>query len=590
MWDVQAVVVCAVTLGVLVALVLSDAAADVVLFGGLGALVLAGVLDVKTALAGFANEGTFTVGLLFVVAAGVRQTGAVHRLSGLLLGHPDRPRLTLARMAGPVALASAVLNNTPIVAALLPVVTAWCRRHGRPASQLLLPLSYATILGGTVTAVGTSTNLVVTGLVHRNVGAVPGLREIHIFDITAVGLPVAVVGCALLVAAAPWLFPRRQPPVSTADDPREYVAEFLVQPRGPLVGRPAEAVFDVPGAFLLELHRDGAPLAAIDPRLPLAAGDRLVFGAQRDAVLELERVGGLVVAPTRVFSLRASPQRTLVEAVVGPANQALGRSLREARFRNRYRAVVIGIARHARRIEGRLGEVVLELGDVLLLETEPAWAEAHRDSQDFYLVSDVPDSSAFRHERAPVAALILVAMVVAAATGTLDMFRAALIAAAALLLTGCLTLVDARRAIEWSVLVSIASAFGIGEAFRVTGIDQALAQAVTGVAHTPYAGLVALYLATAVLTELVTNNAAAALMFPFALSLAAQIGCSPMPYVIAVMFAASASFSTPIGYQTNLMVQGPGGYRFSDYLRAGIPLQIAAGATTLAAIPWVFPF
>jgi di/tricarboxylate transporter len=591
MWDAQAVVAIAVALGVLFTLIFTEIAADAVLFGGLAALVVTGVLDVPTALGGFANESMFTVALLFVIAAGLRQTGAVHRLAKPLLGRPDRPRAALARLTLPVAAASGLLNNTPIVAALLPVVTDWSRRHGLAASRFLMPLSYATILGGTVTVIGTSTNLVVAGLIERNLDASPGLVRLGIFDISPVGIPVALVGCALLVLAAPWLLVDRRPPVSTADDPREYTAELLVQDRGALVGRPLSALHHLPGSFLLEVHRDGAVLPASDPNLPLRGGDRLVFAAPREAVVDLKRVPGLVQAPDQVFARRASHESTLVEAVVGPANLVLGRTVREGRFRSVYHAVVIGIARHGRRLSGSPGDVALEVGDVLLLEAEPQWAASYRDSRDFYLVSDVPDSSRFRHHRAGVATLILGGMVAAAASGLTDMFHAALVAAGAMLVTGCLSVSDARRAVEWQVLVAIASAFGIGEALHRTGVDLRLAESLVSLgASTPLAGLVALYVATALLTEMITNNAAAALMFPFALSLAAQLGCSPMPYCIAVMFAASASFATPIGYQTNLMVQGPGGYRFSDYLRAGIPLQIVVGAVTLSLIPWFFPF
>lgn len=592
MADAQATIAVVVALGVLGTLLVTDAAADVVLFAGVGILVITGVLDVQTALGGFANEGVFTVGLLFVVAAGLRQTGAVHRLAGPLLGRPDRQWAALARLTLPVAAASGILNNTPIVATLLPVVTDWSRRHGQAASRFLIPLSYATILGGTVTVIGTSTNLVVAGLVERNVGATPGLVPIGIFDITPIGVPVAIVGCALLILAAPWLLPDRRPPVSTADDPREYAAEFLVQARGPLVGKPIEVLHHLPGAFLLELHREGDVLPVVEPHLQLREGDRLVFAAPREVVVDLKRIPGLVQAPNHVFALTGQHlERTLVEAVVGPANLVLGRTIREGRFRSVYNAVVIGIARDGQRIGGSLGDVALEIGDVLLLESTPQWAEIWRDSRDFYLVSDVPDSSSFRHHRAGLAAVILAGMVGIAASGLAGMFEAALVGAGAMLATGCLSASDARRAVEWPVLVAIASAFGLGEAFRITGVDVVIAEGVVGMgATTPVAGMIAIYVVTALLTEMITNNAAAALMFPFALSLSAQLGCSPMPYCVAVMFAASASFSTPIGYQTNLMVQGPGGYRFADYLRAGIPLQIVAGIVTLVLVPIFFPF
>jgi di/tricarboxylate transporter len=589
----KAGVTIATLIAVLLLLIFSSLGADAVLLAGLAVLLVSGVLDARTAVAGFANEGMLTVAALFVVAAGVRQTGAMSRLAGLLLGRTQDVRLALARLTVPVAVMSAFLNNTPIVAALLPAVTEWTRRNDKPASKFLIPLSYATILGGTVTIIGTSTNLVVSGLIEQNQASHPGLVPLGIFDITPVGAVVALVGCVVLVLVVPLLLPDRRPALSSDDDPRLYTSEFLVQP-GPLVGATIEqaGLRHLPGAFLAELDRGNTVLPAVEPTTVLEAGDRLVFVGPREAVVDLQRIPGLAPAPDQTFKLDAPrSQRCLVEAVVAPANPLRGQSIRDGEFRSQFQAVVVAVARDGERVSGRIGDIVLEAGDVLLLEAAPSWVENQRNRRDFYLVSKVHDSALFRHERGWVSLVILAGMVLAAATELASMFTASVVGAAAMILTGCLTGTEARRSVEIPVLIAIAAAFGLGQGIHVSGTDRLLAESIVSLgASSPLTAMIAVYLATALLTELVTNNAAAALMFPFGVSLAERLDVSPMPFVVAVMFAASASFATPIGYQTNLMVYGPGGYRFTDFFRAGFPLQVTAAVTSCAMIPLVFPF
>lgn len=578
---------------VLALLIFSTLGADAVLLGGLIAALLLGLVDTPTALSGFANEGMLTVAALFVVAAGVRQTGAISKLAGALLGRSSSTRVALLRLTFPVAAMSALLNNTPIVAALVPGLSDWARRNQRSASLFLMPLSYATILGGTITVIGTSTNLVVTGLIEKRVGSVPGLVPIGIFDIAPIGIPLALMGCVALVLLAPKLLPERRPAVSLEDDPRLYTSEFLVVAGSTLVGKSIEqaGLRHLPGAYLAELHRGKATLPAVEPTTVLDDGDRLVFVGPRESVVDLQRIPGLIAAPVRAVDQAMSRDRCLVEAVVAPSNPLCGVSIREGDFRGQFQAVVVAAARDGHRIQGRLGDIVLQPGDVLLLDTSPSWVDNHRNRRDFYLVSEVADSARYRSNRMVAALTILLVMVLAAATELLTMFHASLAAAAAMVISGCLSGAEARRSIELPVLVAIAAAFGLGESIRHSGLDQWLAQTlVAWGASGPYSAMIAMYIATMVLTELVTNNAAAALMFPFALSLASQLGVSPMPFCVAVMFAASASFATPIGYQTNLMVYGPGGYRFSDFFRLGIPLQVAAAIVTCSIIPFVFPF
>lgn len=583
------------TLVVVVALLVhGHYGADAILLGGLAVLLVTKVVPAKEGLAGFANEGMLTVAALFVVAAGLRQTGAMSRVASGLLGQRPDVRWVLLRLTLPVAAASAFLNNTPIVAALLPAVTEWGRRYRVPASRLLMPLSFATVLGGTITVIGTSTNLVVTGLVEKSLATNPGLERIGIFDIAPIGIPVALAGCAMLVALAPVLLPDRKPAVSLYDDPREYTTELLVTPGSPLAGRSVEdaGLRNLPGGFLMEIGRGDGVLPAVAPSVRLEAGDRLVFVGPREAVLDLTRLPGLAAAPDQRFRLQSpDTERCLVEAVVSSGHPMVGTSIRDGRFRDVYNAVVVAVARDGQRVTGRIGDIVLQAGDVLLIEAHPSWPATERSRRHFTLASEVEDSSAFRPAKAGFAIAILVAMVGAAALEWASMFHASVVAAFAMIAVGACSPLDARRSLEGGTLLAIAAAFGIGEAIRVSGADRLLAEGIVGLgASTPWLALAALYTATTILTELVTNNAAAALMFPFALSLAERLDVSPMPFVVAVMFAASASFSTPIGYQTNLMVYGPGGYRFADYFRLGIPLQLVAGVVTVATLPLTFPF
>lgn len=578
--------------GVVAALAGTRLGADAVLIAGLAVLLVGGVLTPQEALGGFSNEGMLTVAALFVVAAGLRQTGAMTRLAGFLLGRSTGTHVALARLTAPVAALSALLNNTPIVAALAPAVIEWSRRNQVAASRFLMPLSFATILGGTITVIGTSTNLVVTGLIQKNLDRAKGLVEVGIFDITPIGLTVATVGLLYLVFATPRLLPDRRPAISREDDPRSYTSELLVQPGSVLVGKTIDeaGLRHLPGAFLAELDRAGMVLPAVEPTTRLAANDRLVFVGPRESILDLTRIPGLSSAADRVFQ-DTGVERCLVEAVVAPQNPIVGQTIRDGAFRTRYDAVVVAVARDGERVGGRIGDIELRVGDVLLLEADPSWVTQIRDRRDFYLASAIDDSASFRHHRAPIALVLLTGMVIAAATSATSMFLASIVAAAAMLVTGCVSGAEARRAMDWPTLVAIAAAFGIGEGIRVSGADALIAQAVVAAGGSnPWAALIAMYVATAILTELITNNAAAALMFPFGLSLAERLSVSPMPFCVAIMFAASASFATPIGYQTNLMVYGPGGYRFGDFFRLGLPLQVVAGITTLTLTPYFFPF
>lgn len=565
-------------------------APDVVLVAALTALMLTGVLSPTEALSGLGNPGLATVGVLYVVVAGLTDTGAVHAIGARLLGRPRSIASAQLRLMAPVSALSAFLNNTPLVAMFVPVVEDWSKRIGVAASKLMIPLSYAAILGGLCTVVGTSTNVVVHGLVQDS-GA---LDSIGFFEVGAVGLPAAIVGIVYILAAQRWLLPERRSPLRDAGRTREYALEMLVEPSSPLIGKSVEeaGLRNLPGAFLAEIDRDGVLIPAVAPTEQLRAGDRLLFVGVVESLVDLLRLRGLCPAPDQLFKLTAPrPERSIVEVVVSERCPIVNRTIREGRFRTRYDAVVIAAARNGERLRGKIGDIELRPGDTLLLECRPSFVERQRNSRDFLLVSEVQNAHLPRHEKAWLAVAILAGMVAAVTTELLTMLEAALVAAGLMLATCCTTTSAARSSIDWSVLIVIGAALGLGEALSASGAAGAIASTWIGAfGDSPWLALIGIYLLTNIFTEVLTNNAAAVLIFPIAAAAAESLDVSFRPFVFVIMMAASAGFATPIGYQTNLMVYGPGGYRFADYVRFGAPLNVLIGAVTVVLAPMIWPF
>ncbi len=564
---------------------------DLVLVGGAVVLALLGVMSPQDALVGLTNQGMVTVALLFVVAAGVRETGLMTELVPRVLGRPRSTGTAQIRLMAPVALLSAILNNTPVVAIFIPAISEWARASRIAVSKLMIPLSYAAIIGGTCTLIGTSTNLIVNGLYANHTGGV----GLGLFEITRVGAPFAIAAMMFLVVVSRWLLPAGRVPLETTfEDPREYTVEMVVSDGSPLAGKTLEdaGLRHLPGLYVVEIQREDRVRPAPGPGERLRAGDRLVFAGIVGSVVDLQKVRGLEPASRPQFALDAPRAlRSMVEAVVSDECSLVGQTIREGRFRTRYDAAVIAVARNGRRVESKIGDIRLQPGDALLLEAYPEWAEKMRNSREFFLVSPVEGSTPPRHHRAGAAAVILVGMVALAATGVLSMMMAAAVAAGAMLVAGCIDPEEARRSIDWQVLFAIVGAFGIGRALEVSGAASVAAGSLIGaVGSHPWLALAAVWLVTAVATELITNNGAAVLVFPLAWAAAERLGVSPMPFVITVMMAASASFVTPIGYQTNMMVYGPGGYRFLDFVRVGLPLSIFTAIFCLLLIPRLWPF
>jgi di/tricarboxylate transporter len=602
--SIEAWITLATAAAVLLTLTFTRIGPDLVMLAALTALMTIDALGGERvrifdrpidALMGFANEGVITVGVLFVVAAAIRETGGMSWIVSRVLGRPRTVTGAQVRMALPVALMSSVMNNTPLVAMMLPVVSDWGKKLRISPAKLLMPLSFAAILGGLCTLIGTSTNLVVNGLLisHLQANNQPA-TGLGMFDITRVGVPCAIAGLAYIIFAGRWLLKDRIPPISVEGDPREYSVEMVVEAASPLAGRTIEeaGLRHLPGMYLMEIERGEEVIPMVGPEQRLQAGDRLVFVGIVDSIVELQKIRGLRPATEQVFKLNVPrANRCLIEAVVSNSCRLVGQTIRDGRFRSVYNAVVIAVARNGKRLRERIGDIVLEPGDTLLLEASPDFADNHRNSRDFYLVSAVAESSPPRHERGWIALAILAGMVALAATEILSMLNAALLAGGAMVLTRCITGPIARRSVDWQVLLVIGAALGIGRALETTGAAGYLAEHFIQLGGgNPMIALIVVYGLTMVFTEVMSNNAAAALMFPIAMATAGTLEVSHMPFLMAIMIAASCGFATPIGYQTNLMVYGPGGYRFSDFIRFGGLLNIVIWIVAMLVTPLVWPF
>lgn len=577
-------------LGVLALLATNRLPADLIMMAALAMLLLTGVVSPAQALSGFANPGLMTVAALYVVAAALRDTGAIYWLAHRLLGQPSTLGRALGRVVMPTALLSAFLNNTTVVAMMIPAVQEWAQRLKLSPSRLLLPLSYAAILGGTCTLIGTSTNLVVDGLVQKN-----GLPAFGIFDIAWVGVPLLLVCGAYLVLIGHRMLPARDGLMEQLENAREYRVEMNVAPKSPLAGRSIReaGLRNLAHGYLTEIERGEHLYTAVSPDMSLAEGDRLVFIGAPECARELQRINGLVpVGGVHKLKLR-NHQRCLVEVVLGREFPGVGQTVRDSAFRTHYQAAILSVNRHGERLSGKVGDIVLRVGDTLLLETGQAFVEQYRYRRDFMLVSPLHDSAPPDFRKAPLAVSILVGMVLLNVLGWVSVLESVLIACGLLLGTRCVTANRARMmvSVNLPVLVVIGASFALGEGMSSSGAAQWLVGGVfSQLDASPWLALVLVYLITVLVTELVTNNAAAVLIFPLALSIAEMAGVSPLPFIVAVMFAASASFMTPLGYQTNMMVMGPGGYRLADYLRLGIPMSVLAALVSLSIIPLIWPF
>ncbi len=585
---------------VLYFLVFSKRAPDAILWCGVAILMIApvkkeagwtlGILPAPEALSGLANEGVVTIAAMFAIAAGLRETGALQWFSRSLMGSPSSLASAQNRIMWPTAAISAFMNNTPLVAMLLPIVDDWSKRNRLSASKLLMPLSFASILGGACTLVGTSTNLVVNGWIIEELDH-PGLG---MFEITLLGIPIAVMGIVYILLAQKWLLADRKPPISHGDDARQYTVEMLVEEGGWLVGKTIQeaGLRGLPGLYLVEIDRGGEIMPAVSSNITLLGNDRLVFAGVIESVVDLQRIAGLRVATEQVYKMNEPrSNRILIEAVVSNTCPLIGKSIREGHFRTIYNAAIIAVARNGERINKKIGDIVLQPGDTLLLETRKSFAEQQRNNRDFYLVSQVEGSTPPSREKAPLALGLLFTLIVLVTGGIMTMLQAALLVSGVMVLSKCCSASVARRAIDMQTLLVIAAAIGLGKAMQSSGLALVIGELMLLVGGAdPTFMLVIVLCVTMLLGNVITAKAGAVLMLPIVVAISSELGVSQMPFIIAVMFASATSLATPISYPTNLMVFGAGGYRFRDYLLLGIPLSVLVVIASALLIPAIWQF
>ncbi len=576
-------------------------AADLAILGAVLVLMMTGVITPAEGFSGFASSGLWTVAMLYVVATGLRETGAISVLASRVLGRPKSTLEAQARLVLPVTGMSAFINNTPIVALFLPVLSGLSRRTGIPVSKLFMPLSAAAILGGVCTLIGTSTNVVVSGLIrqhnaqlsHGN-GTAYGkpLPEFGMFTISAVGIPIAVCGVAYILLFGRKLLKDRSGDADPADTERHYSTAMRVAPDSPVVGKTVESagLRHLPGLFLARLEREHETVVAVGPEEKLFAGDTLVFVGVLESVVDLQKIRGLVPVADPDGPGDNRPEMRHVEAVISPGSPLVGQTIRDCGFRTRYNAVIIGVHRHGQRLRGKLGDIDLRAGDTLLIEAHADFARRFKDSADFYLVSELDGSAAPRHERAWASIAVLAGVVAGLSFGLADEVVVAMIGAALMILLRCCTAAHARTSIDLSVLLVIGAAVGLGRAMEKTGLAAHIADHFVNwsAAYGHWAVLAMVYTLSVAFTALLNNNAAAVLMFPVTLRVAQQLEVDPVPLLVCMTVAASCEFSTPIGYQTSLMVMGPGGYKWSDYLRFGGPLTVLCGVVGVLVAALVY--
>lgn len=558
--------------------------------GGMVAVLVAGVVTPAEALSGFSNPAPITVAALYVLARAVEKTGALTPLVRMALGDDSSIRRSLARMVFPTSLVSAFLNNTPVVAMLIPEVSTWAEKRGRSPSLYLMPLSFAALLGGVVTVIGTSTNIVVSGLLSQ-----AGFEPFGFFELGRVGLPIAVGGAIILVILAPRLLrARRSVREEVEEGSRQFVVDMTVDVGGPLDGKLVEkaGLRHLRTTFLATLERDGDLIAPVAPDTVLHGGDHLRFVGKVDDVVDLLNIPGLASAESpHLLDLDTDRAAHYYEVVVGPQSPLVGRTLSEIGFRGLYQAVVMAIHRAGHRVDAKLGQVRLRVGDTLLVLSDAEFRDRWRDRSDFLMISGGLGSPPVAARKALGVAVVAAAIVISASLGLLPILHASLLGALALIAIGALTPGEARNAVDIDVVLVIATAFGLAAAMDASGlaveVSQALLTASQGLGEVGI--LLALAVTTVVLTGLITNNAAALLMFPVAVSIATSTGVDVRPLAVAITVAASVDFLTPIGYQTNTMVYGPGGYRFFDYARLGAPLTLFVMTVLLLVIPLAWP-
>ncbi|MBN2425504.1 MAG: anion permease [Calditrichaceae bacterium] len=547
------------------------------MFSAVLLLVLGRVITVEEAFSGFSNEGMLTIGLMFILAGSLYYSGLISHLSVFIFGRNGSSSIyKMMRILFPVAGISAFMNNTPIVAVLIPALRNWAEQNRLSLSKFLIPVSYAAILGGMCTLIGTSTNLIIYGLMIDS-----GIEGLGMFEMTKIAVPVMLIGLLYILIMRNSLLPERMEYIQDfKEHSREFVVVLKISDDYKGIGKSIQeaGLRHLQGLFLFQIERKGKIIAPAAPNEIMELGDRLFFTGIPKTILELQKTAGLVVMEDEQFDLKQydSSQIRPFEVVISPSSPLIGKNIRRSNFREKYDAVIIAIHRNGERIKKKIGDIELKAGDTLLILTKLGFHRRWYNSIDFYLISEsdeVPSKAQWRTFAAPG---ILIMVILLSALKIMPILMAEGLGVMILLLTKTISMEEVRKSIDFRVLIIIASAFGLAHGLTNSGVAEYAANII--IEYGSYFGtigiMISLFITASVYTNFMTNNAAAAILFPIVLSMSQQLQINTRALIIALVLAVSASFSTPIGYQTNLMIYGPGGYRFTDFLKFGIPLQL----------------
>jgi di/tricarboxylate transporter len=594
-WEIAAVL--ALVVAAIVCFVRERIPPDVVALSLFVVIAATGLVPTKEAFAVFSNPAPITVAAMFVLSAALIRCGALDYLSGGLEKAAVLPyQVVIFLLVVLVAFVSAWINNTPVVVVFVPVALGLARRMKIPASKFLIPISFASVLGGNCTLIGTSTNLVVNGLLIER-----ELAGIGMFELAAVGVPAAVVGALYLALVGKKLLPARESLTSmlSEEERREYMTEAFVPPASPLIGKNLRAagLVKARGFRVIEVVRDGVAIHVDPDTTALEEGDRMILACRPSGIAHARSMPGFDFTAEAGLEQIAAHEGVVFEGAVAPNTEIIGQSISELNFRQRFRVIVLAIHRNGENVRDKLETLPLQMGDILLMMgTEQAVNEL-RNGDDLILFDRPPLPSLSRHKRIPLVLATIAAVVLGETLDVVPIHLGAIAGALLMCLTGCIKPKEAYESIEWNLLFVIFGMLALGVAMQQTGAASWLASnVVAGVGHVvagphkPLVMLACLYLVTLLLTEILSNNAVAALMVPIALGIAAEAGLDARPFIICVTIAASAAFATPIGYQTNTYIYGIGGYRFHDFVKVGIPLNILCFIVAIVLIPRVWPF